>query len=228
MATPRAVLFDLDGTLYDRDDLVQRLAAEQYEAFAEELEMVERERFVSRLLELDDHGYGEKVDVYSAIGEDFRLDDAVTERLLRDFWIRYDSLMVLPDEVLTTLTSLRQQGVPTGLVTNGRVDRQMQTIDSLAVASFLDVVLISEAEGIQKPDAEIFHRAARRLGVEVGAAVFVGNHPRIDIEGAVAAGMSAIWKFVPYWPPPISDVPAVRALDELLSMMALVTHEETT
>jgi FMN phosphatase YigB (HAD superfamily) len=30
----KAVFFDLDGTLYDRGALLERLAAEQYDAFA--------------------------------------------------------------------------------------------------------------------------------------------------------------------------------------------------
>jgi hypothetical protein len=52
----RAVLFDLDGTLFDRDVAVRSLSETQYVAFERELTGVSREPFVSRLLELDAHG----------------------------------------------------------------------------------------------------------------------------------------------------------------------------
>ncbi len=52
----RAVFFDLDGTLFDRDAAVRSLTETQYVAFERELGGVLREVFVSRLLELDAHG----------------------------------------------------------------------------------------------------------------------------------------------------------------------------
>jgi putative hydrolase of the HAD superfamily len=61
-----------------------------------------------------------------------------------------------------------------------------------------DVVLISEAEGVRKPSAEIFRRALQRCEVEAGESVFVGDHPETDIEGARHAGLLPIWKHVSY------------------------------
>ena len=56
----KAVLFDLDGTLLDRDSTVRLLLRDQYATFAAHLGHIDREVFVSRVLVLDDHGHGKK------------------------------------------------------------------------------------------------------------------------------------------------------------------------
>jgi putative hydrolase of the HAD superfamily len=57
-----------------------------------------------------------------------------------------------------------------------------------------DTILISDAEGIHKPDRQIFHRTLERLNTDPARAVFVGDHPEVDVAGAKAAGMHAIWR----------------------------------
>jgi putative acetyltransferase len=51
--------------------------------------------------------------------------------------------------------------------------------------------------------------------VEACEALFVGDHPEADIEGAIQAGLTAIWKFVPYWSLTAS-VPTIHQLSEIL------------
>jgi putative hydrolase of the HAD superfamily len=58
--TIKAVLFDLDGTLYDRGVLVRQVACDQYDAFQQALGSISKNQFIKRVIELDDHGYGEK------------------------------------------------------------------------------------------------------------------------------------------------------------------------
>jgi hypothetical protein len=52
-------------------------------------------------------------------------------------------------------------------------------------------------------------------------AVFVGDHPvaDADVEGAHRAGLLAVWKFVPYWPPVITAAPVIHELRELLQLL---------
>ena len=81
----------------------------------------------------------------------------------------------------------------------------------------LRIMLISEVEGVRKPDPEIFRRALARCDVEASAAFFVGDHPDVDVGGALQAGLRAGWKVVPYWSCPY-DVPFIHRLSEILSM----------
>jgi putative hydrolase of the HAD superfamily len=102
-----------------------------------------------------------------------------------------------------------------GLVSNGRAFLQGAVLRALEIEIFFDAVLISEAEGVRKPDAEIFHRALRRLDVGAEEAVYVGDHPEADICGARDAGLKAVWKRNRFWAPPILHDGVIDGLEEL-------------
>ena len=87
----KAVFFDLDGTLYDRDRLVQNLVEEQFLTFRDELWMVDQHRFVQRIVALDDHGYGDKEELYKKVAVEWNLSPATADRLLSHFWSSYTS-----------------------------------------------------------------------------------------------------------------------------------------
>jgi putative hydrolase of the HAD superfamily len=173
---------------------------------------------MERVIELDDHGYGSKPALYARIVTEFGLDAALALRLEAHFWKTYDRCCEPSPETLAVLSALRESGTTLGVITNGTVDRQQAKLRALGLADVFDVVLISEAEGLRKPDARIFHRAAGRLGVVPPHAMFVGDHPEVDVAGAHAAGLQAVWKRVPYWPL-TCDVPAIDSLRELLPLV---------
>ena len=215
--TVKAVLFDLDGTLYDRDSLVQRVVIQQYDAFQAELSPVSKDRFTKRVLELDDHGYGDKPELYAAVAKEWGLAPQLTDRLVESFWSLYEQGGELAEDTRLTLQTLRNRGIKLGVITNGQVSWQQRKLDSLGISSWFDAVLISEAEGVRKPDPEIFCRALARCGVQASEAIFIGDHPDADIGGALRAGLRAAWKAVPYWSC-AHDVPCISQLSEVLAM----------
>lgn len=212
----KAVFFDLDGTLYDRDALVQALVLEQHAAFAADLGAISRRQFVDRIIEMDDHGYGDKTDLYRQAVEEWNLRPDLATRLVEHFWVCYDGFCHLPEDTRMTLQALKDHGKQIGVITNGSTVRQRSKLEALGLSKIFDVVLISEAEGVRKPESEIFMRALRRCGVDPCEAVFVGDHPEADIEGAKNAGLAPIWKHVPYWSLVSDDVPTVHQLSEIL------------
>jgi putative hydrolase of the HAD superfamily len=212
----KAVFFDLDGTLYDRDALAATLVAEQYAAFAPELASVPKETFVRRALEMDDHGYGEKSEGYARLVREWDLPAALAEWLVEYFWANYDRHCELSDDTRETLATLRAGGKKLAVITNGGAVRQRQKLAVLGLADAFDAVLISGAEGVRKPDAEIFRRALYRCRVGAAETAFVGDHPEADVTGALGAGLTAIWKHVPYWRLESPGVPVVHSLREVL------------
>ena len=86
----------------------------------------------------------------------------------------------------------------------------------------MDAILISEAEGLRKPDAAIFCRAAERVGARPGECLFVGDNPEADIFGAHAAGMKTAW-FNPgaVWPEGLAVNPGAE-IRELARTLTLV------
>jgi HAD superfamily hydrolase (TIGR01509 family) len=55
-----------------------------------------------------------------------------------------------------------------------------------------DVVVDSATTGAAKPDPAIFRHALSRLGVAAGRALYVGDDPANDLDGARAAGIDAV------------------------------------
>ncbi len=215
--TIKAVLFDLDDTLYDRGELVRRVITDQYDTFQHELCSVQKNDFINRVLQLDDHGYADKRALFATVLAEWGLGPNLIEPLVENFWISYDEKCELPQDTRVTLQTLRKNGIKVGVITNGGTERQQRKLDSLGISSWFDVVLISETEGVRKPDPEIFHRALARCGVEASEAIFVGDHPDTDVAGALQAGLRAVWKVTPYWPC-THNVPFVRQLSEILPM----------
>jgi putative hydrolase of the HAD superfamily len=212
----QAVLFDLDGTLYDRDLLVQTLIEEQFDAFHMELRDVDRPSFIQRIVNLDDHGFGDKVELYKMAGKEWLLSRELSDRLHLDFWSRYIRHCKVSEDTRTTLEDLRRHEKKLAVITNGATKWQQQKLDSLGITSLFDSVLISEAEGLRKPDRAIFERALERLSVRAEEAMFVGDNPEADIAGARAAGLVSVWKNVPYWNMNVKDVLTVHKLVEIL------------
>jgi len=214
----KAVLFDLDGTLYDRDRLAADLFQAQYAAFALELRGIAYGRFFRDAVAMDDHGYGVKEAGYRALVQSWGFDAALADRLIAHFWATYDGHCNLTDDVRRTLAELRRRGLKLGVITNGPSAMQRRKLRVLGLEHSFDAILVSEEEGVRKPDAEIFRRALARCGVDAHEALFVGDHPVADVEGAHRAGLLAVWKHVPYWPPVIIEAPTIRALSEVLPL----------
>jgi len=55
-----------------------------------------------------------------------------------------------------------------------------------------DYLFFSNEHGMSKPDARVFQRTLRELGVRAGEAAHVGDIQRTDIAGSQAAGMAAV------------------------------------
>lgn len=214
----RAVLFDLDGTLYDRDAVINAVAHEQYSLFERHLHGVDRDTFVRKLLALDDHGYANRGQLYRAAAAALGLQAGVAADLASHFWDCYARACVLPGDTSETLRELRAGGKRLGVITNGPAGWQTRKLQALGLAGQFDAVLISETEGLTKPDPRIFARAVERLGVTSAEAMYVGDHPEIDVAGAKAAGLVPVWKRVPYWTLSVDGVAVVDRLSEIVSL----------
>ena len=176
------------------------------------------DQFVGQALDMDDHGYGDKAGGYARLIEQWHLRPELATQLTDYFWAHYDGLCHLSEDTALALETLKSHGKRLGIITNGGTHRQRSKIDALGLSALFDTVLISEAEGIRKPAAEIFLRAVHHCGVEPSEAAFVGDHPETDVEGAKNAGLLPIWKHVPYWSPGRDDVFTVRQLSEILPL----------
>jgi putative hydrolase of the HAD superfamily len=190
----KAILFDLDGTLLDRERSLVDFVQQQYVRFQPGLVTVPRSVYVARFVELDAQGHVWKDQVYQQLLAEFSLTHLAWGVLLEDYVENFQHHCVGFPGLHNMLQALLAQGYQLGLITNGRTVFQTQTIHALGIAPYFSTILISEAEHVRKPEPEIFQRALYRLGVDAREAIFVGDDPEADIRGTQGVGMRTIWK----------------------------------
>lgn len=214
------VLFDLDNTLWDRDDAFRRWAMAFVEAQLPNTGVEERDAAVDQLVSLDAHGYGAKPAMFAAFKTAHRGVTGPVARLVERFYTEMVCYAVVDPAVPSLLDTLQRSGIRFGIVTNGS-RRQLHTVHALGLDRLAACVLVSGIVGCRKPEAAIFAAAARRLRVAPGEILFAGDNPIADIWGAHRAGMRTAWiRRGRTWPP---DLPAGCA-DLIVDDIAALTH----
>jgi len=210
----KAVFFDLDQTLINRTATFADYLTLMYQDLNVVDSNVSTERFYQEVHRWDDNGYRDKQETFALVIKNLSLPLSVMD-LFTHFTANYGQDAVLFSGVKTYLQELHKK-YPLALITNGRTDGQEKKLNVTDIYHLFQVVLISEAEGIKKPEPDIYMRACNRMGVEPKEVLFVGDHPKNDVEVPKSLGMKAIWvKNDTYQQPAVYDgiVESVLELD---------------
>ncbi|CAM4426541.1 HAD family hydrolase [Deinococcus marmoris] len=178
----KAVLFDLDGTLHDRNATAQHWLEGHVQRF--DLPPT----YAARFLELDDFGYRPKSEVMPLLVREFGLAYPA-QALLDDFSAHFMAAPVPMPHAHAVLAQLRERGLRIGVVTNGWPEVQTACLEGCGLMALVDDVVISKVVGLSKPDPAIYRLALQRLGVTAANTLFVGDSPRNDIIGPQAVGL---------------------------------------
>ncbi len=190
----KAVVFDLDHTLYDRYEtlrLVVPLFREKFEINPDISDEYFWERFVWADKHFVHHGWGE---IYGHLCEKNIFAKIPSYEEYVSFLLScFKTLAVEFPFAIPTLKKLRDKGYKTGLITNGNPEIQSKKIAMLNLAEYFDEIIISGATPYDKPQPEIFELMANKLGVETKDMMYVGDHPHYDVEGSRNAGCIPVW-----------------------------------
>lgn len=217
----KAAIFDLDGTLLNRDASVSAFIIDQYERLHQWLHHIPKNVYISRFIELDQRGYVWKDRVYKQLIEEFAIQELTWEELLDDYMVQFKHSCIPFPHVHTMLADLKAKGIRLGMITNGYGRFQMDNILALEIEPYFEEILVSEWEGLRKPDPEIFKLAIERLQVEPQECLFIGDHPENDVYGAQKAGMKGVWKRDPHW---LDAEHADGVIDDLADLHHLLGH----
>jgi putative hydrolase of the HAD superfamily len=103
---------------------------------------------------------------------------------------------------------------PLAIVTNGASCLQREKLAASGLEARFDAVVVSGDLGVGKPDASVFWHALALVGADHG--VMIGDSLERDIDGALAAGLDAVWINRFGQPGPGRDgVPEIASLAEL-------------
>jgi putative hydrolase of the HAD superfamily len=188
----RAVIFDLDDTLYPELDFV-RGGFDAAAAVLERRHAVDRRRVAERMMELL-HTIG-RGRVFDAIVEELDLGHAehVVPLLLYAYRTHRPQLAPYPD-VLPVLRRLTDAGMRLGVLTDGLATVQQRKLDALRLDVPLDpVVLAGELPAaLGKPSAASYAVACELIDLPPFEITSVGNDPYKDFAGAREVGMRTV------------------------------------
>ena len=200
MKPVRAVLFDLDHTLFDTETTERHALGEV--AIAVSIRLGPRALGLYR--EVNTHVWGEyragritsrqlRVLRFHLWLERMDRDPVHAKRLAPLYLDAFSSRGDLIAGASAAVSAVSRMGLRLGVVTNG-IDRvQRRRLRASDLMDSFHVVVTSERAGITKPDPRIMELALKRLRVGPEEAVYVGDDAEVDGLAANRANMRFVW-----------------------------------
>lgn len=198
----RAVLFDVDDTLFDRKgaqslvieiivkrlpEIFQSLEMEPIRAAFEESDLITTRDFYSGA---PSEGLRDKRSRLFLRALGISEDHAGT---ITDMYVREYPAVNAPMPGARTIVGELSMKYITGVVSNGFPDVQYTKLETIGLKQDFACVVLSEEIGIRKPDPGIFLHTASLLKIKPGECLYVGDSYANDVTGAVKAGMAVCW-----------------------------------
>lgn len=198
----RAVIFDLDGTLYDYDTLdkeafgqVQELVLEQLGVSEEQSKEAFRQARLATKKNLSETAashsrmlYFQKTLEYLDIRPLY-----LALEMYETYWGVFMDKMTLYPGVKKLLDALHDKYVRVAICTDLLAHIQHRKLRALRLTDDVDCLVTSEEAGAEKPTLKIFEMCLEKLRLYPTEVCFVGDSFEKDVKGAAAAGMQAVW-----------------------------------
>lgn len=191
----RAIVFDLDNTLVD----FMRMKHEAVEAAIDGM--------IDAGLGLPREAVRARIDaIYQELGLEYQnvfdrlLESELGEidpKILASGIVAYrrarGSAMVLYPHVQMTLLELAKRGIRLGVVSDAPRSQVWLRLCDLSLQHTFDAVVTFEDTGERKPSPAPFREVLRRLGVEAGDALMIGDWAERDVVGGRSLGMKTVF-----------------------------------
>jgi putative hydrolase of the HAD superfamily len=120
--------------------------------------------------------------------DDARLAEELAERFPAERRARHEVFAEVPGALCRLAESHSM-----ALVTNGAACLQREKLAASGLSDHFEAVVVSADLGVAKPDPSVFEHALGELSARRDLAVMVGDSIPKDVEGALAAGLNAVW-----------------------------------
>jgi putative hydrolase of the HAD superfamily len=198
----KAVLFDVDETLFDRV-LAQQAVLE---LIVKQLPLVfsghDPQQVLAAFLESDrvttevfnsggpSEGSRDRRSklFLQLLGIDEKYTTKITELYVKD----YPGVKAHVDGAVPVVEELSRK-FKLGVVSNGFTDVQYRKLEAMGLRDLFSCIVLSEEFGIRKPNPGIFHQAALLLHMQPQECLYVGDSYNNDVIGGKNAGMLVCW-----------------------------------
>ena len=224
----KAVIFDVDGTLYDYDT-AHAAGYGALEAYAGRELGMDRETFrgaykkamkdVSDSLGMAAAALHDRFLRFQIMAENEGFAYAPHVRAMTDaYWDTFMDAMVLRPGIREALRALRTDGRRLGIGTNMMIDHQLRKLERMGLLDMFDFIVSSEETLVEKPEPGFFRRCVEKAKAAPQECLFIGDDPELDYRGAVRAGLKGLW-FRSGGGPAEGDIPFITDYAQLQTFL---------
>lgn len=186
----KAVIFDLDDTLYPEIDYV--ISGFRVTANYISLKLkVEYEEVFNKLLALFKQN---RNNVFNRFLEPYNVDEKFIDECIKLYRNHFPDIK-LNEEAQVILQLLKKNEFKIGIITDGRPEGQRNKIKALELERYCDSIIITDELGgieYRKPSEIPYKKIFEQLNVEAREAIYVGDNPVKDFITANKLGMFTI------------------------------------
>jgi len=198
----KAVLFDLDNTLYNYDVPHKRALNAAFKELRKSIN-ISRTQFehlfeiakaeIKRELSGTASAHNRALYFQRLIEKTHNtLDVEIILKLYDTYWSSFLKNMKPSKKTLETLKKIKQKGLRIAVVSDMTAQIQLKKLKKLRISRYVDFLVTSEESGSEKPHLIMFLLALNKLKVSPSEAIMVGDNTTSDIEGANSAGLYTI------------------------------------
>ncbi|PEW01654.1 2-haloalkanoic acid dehalogenase [Bacillus cereus] len=222
MMSYKAMLFDLDDTLLDRDKAVDKLFLFVLEKCYEDVSDTVKNNMLQKFKEYDKREYGisDKTIVLESLFNEFAPKYRLPHNYIQDFWNEnFPKCFSIDRNIIHFLNHIKRH-FKIGIITNGSTHRQKAKIINTNLNNYFDTIIISEEVGLSKPDKRIFELALNKLNVQPENTLFVGDDLEKDIAGCQNANIKGVW----FNPQIIKSTAEIQPYAEINTLDSLLSY----
>lgn len=199
----KAVVFDLDNTLYNFDKHHQMVLGPLAQ-MAHSKYGVNPEEFTKAYYDSMDEMAKNSPFLYSGLhSRAVRFTDICSRMgipvipnaadLAKMYWNILLMGLVPEPHVIELMHSLRDQQIKIGLGTNMTAYIQYRKLERIGIRDEIEYFITSEESAYEKPQDGFFQYVIKKLGVDANEILFIGDDMVNDILPALKNGMQAMW-----------------------------------
>jgi putative hydrolase of the HAD superfamily len=186
----KAVLFDLDDTLYPEMDFVAsgfRTVAQHLKSLG--VDPAQAEARLQALLAARGRGR-----IFNDVLEEFGLYSEERVKTLLFLYRSHRPSLCLPETSRAVLNDLKNRGLKMGVITDGAAVMQKNKIEALGLGAWMEVMIPTDILGTScwKPSMVPYQMALELLGLLGPEVIYVGDNVTKDFLGANRAGLTTV------------------------------------
>ena len=202
MVAKKAILFDLDNTLYDYEGPNGKALKAVFDILSKKINIsFTKFKILYKISKVEIHrelgglasSHNRVLYLQRLIEKTHNtINPSIILKLYSAYWDTLLRNMRLRVGALETLKRLKKKGLKIAIVSDLTTHIQLRKIHKLGITKYVDVLVTSEEAGSEKPHAIMFLLTLNKLDISPHEAIFVGDNPINDIEGANAVKMDTV------------------------------------